>query len=44
MRIDELTHIIAKVKKTTFTEMGFTRSNIFFIEGDQYFISYLKKN
>ncbi len=42
MKMGKLTYIIVETKKTMFIETGFTKSNIFFIIGDQYTIISLK--
>lgn len=41
MRIEELTYIVAEVKKVKFIEIRLIRSNISIVKKDQYVILYL---
>lgn len=42
MKIRELVYLVAKVKKTIFAETNLTRLDIFFVEGDEDVILWLK--
>lgn len=44
MRMQKLTYTVEKAKMATFVETGLTRSDISFVEGDQYAILLLKQN
>lgn len=44
MRMEELTYTAAEAKKATLSETGLTRSDISFVEGDQYAILRLKQS
>lgn len=42
--MEELTYTAAEAKKATLSETGLTRSDISFVEGDQYAILRLKQS